>query len=388
MLGRVTLSMGLAVAVGVAGVAMAKGPRGHVHRRPYDPPAKQVERRPVDLVICLDTSGSMTQLIDSARGRLWEIVNELARMRPTPHLRVALLTYGSPHNSTAAAGYVVRQCDLTDDLDTVYAKMMAMHTNGGEEFVGWVLNDSLRTLHWSSDPRALRIIYVAGNESADQAANVFNFRTVAAEARERDIIINAIYAGDRSQGISEQWEEVARHGGGCFTAIDMACGTVQISTPYDLELQTLNIELNATYVPYGARGQEGLENQRCQDDNAVRLGQQSCASRVVSKSTALYSNSVWDLVDAMARNEVRLEEMEAEALPEPMRGLSVEEQRVYIERHATARRDVQKKIQTISEQRELYLRQQREKTAGGTALDEAMLKALREQAAARGFEVP
>ena len=32
----------------------------------------------------------------------------------------------------------VRQTDLTSDLDTVYAKMMAMTTNGGAEFVGWV----------------------------------------------------------------------------------------------------------------------------------------------------------------------------------------------------------------------------------------------------------
>ena len=58
-------------------------------------------RRPVDLVICLDTSGSMEQLIDSVRGRIWDIVTELSFLQPTPHLRVGLLTYGTPSTSTA-----------------------------------------------------------------------------------------------------------------------------------------------------------------------------------------------------------------------------------------------------------------------------------------------
>ncbi len=35
----------------------------------------------VDLVICLDVSGSMNGLIDSAKIRLWDIVNELAKLK-------------------------------------------------------------------------------------------------------------------------------------------------------------------------------------------------------------------------------------------------------------------------------------------------------------------
>ena len=32
------------------------------------------------MVICLDVSGSMDGLIDSAKNKLWDIVNELARI--------------------------------------------------------------------------------------------------------------------------------------------------------------------------------------------------------------------------------------------------------------------------------------------------------------------
>ena len=50
----------------------------------------------IDLVVCLDVSGSMNGLIDSAKIKLWDVVNELARVKPTPNLRVALYSYGSP----------------------------------------------------------------------------------------------------------------------------------------------------------------------------------------------------------------------------------------------------------------------------------------------------
>src|SRR5262249_532078 len=49
----------------------------------------------IDVVICLDTSGSMDGLIDSAKNKLWDIVNELAKIKPAPNLRVGLYSYGN-----------------------------------------------------------------------------------------------------------------------------------------------------------------------------------------------------------------------------------------------------------------------------------------------------
>ena len=352
----------------------------------YDPPASAA-RKPIDLVICLDTSGSMTALIDSARSRIWDIVNELATVKPTPRFRVGLFTYGTPHLSTAAAGWVVRQTDLTDDLDTVYSKMMAMSTSGGDEFVGWVLNDAVKTMSWSTDPGALKLIFVCGNESADQAAERFNFRSVAEQARAQGIVINAIFAGDRAQGLNEKWEEVARHGGGSFHAIDMQEGTYQIETPQDKILIDLNVELNATYIPYGQRGAAGAANQQAQDKNAARVGRQSSSSRVAAKATALYSNAFWDLVDAYASEGLKLEEVPADDLPEKMRSMSVGERKAYVEGMRTSREAIHQKILEANKAREVFIKEERAKKGSIKAgLDDAMLKALREQAVKKGFE--
>lgn len=345
------------------------------------------ERRDVDVVLCLDTSGSMQGLIDSARARLWDVVNSLAQARPTPRLRVGLLTYGSPSRSSASRGWIVKPCDLTNDLDTVYAKMMAMTIDGGDEFVGWVLNDAVTTMDWSSDPRALRLIFVAGNECADQASDLYNFRHVARAARAKDIIINSIFAGPYGNGVSEHWDQVASCGGGSYSGIDMQCGTVQIETPQDKLLLELNLKLNATYLPYGNLGAAGASNQIEQDHAARKLGAASEASRVEAKASALYDNARWDLIDAVAQGQVQVAELKKENLPAPMQTMPPAEREAFVKKTQADRAEIQKQIAQAQGSRERFLRGARAQTAGGkAALDEAMDKALREQAKAKGFE--
>src|SRR5262245_2088411 len=81
--------------------------------------AKPAEGKPIDLGICLDVSGSMDGLIASAKIQLWNVVNELARIKPTPNLRVAVYAYGATRFD-AKKGWVNKEVDLTEDLDDVY----------------------------------------------------------------------------------------------------------------------------------------------------------------------------------------------------------------------------------------------------------------------------
>src|ERR1051325_7458666 len=127
------------------------------------PPIEQ----PIDLVICLDTSNSMDGLIEAAKQKLWDIVNELGRAKPKPYLRVALYAYGTPAYG-ASSGYVRKEIDLTDDLDSVYGKLTALRTTGGEEYVARVVRAGTIDQPWSRQKDALKIIVVAGNEPATQ----------------------------------------------------------------------------------------------------------------------------------------------------------------------------------------------------------------------------
>ncbi len=339
---------------------------------------EEVVQRDVDLVICLDTSGSMGNLIDSVRSKLWDIVNEVGELEPDARLRVGLITYGSPAPSGEDRGFVVRQIDLTDDLDSVYAKAMSVSINGGSEYVGWALSDAVQHMSWSDQDDAAKIIFVAGNEGADQGRQLRDYRAAAVDASERGILINAIYAGSRQAGINEGWAQVAEAGGGEFSHIDMARGTVQHAAPQDQKLRELNDALNASYVPYGAAGSEGLANQKAQDKNAYGLGAGSGSSRAVSKMSSQYKNPRWDLLDALSAGAVKLEEMANSDLPAALQGKTLDQQNTWIEDKRRQRADAQQEIRALSVQRKGHIEAERAHD-GDDALDEAVNSSLEAQ---------
>jgi len=342
------------------------------------------ETRPVDVVVILDTSGSMQDLLDAARARVWDVVNELGRMKPTPELRVGLVSFGTDL-ATEEQGFIVQHLDLSDDLDQVYAELMGLTIGGGTELVGRALNEALDNMSWSGDYDALRVVFIAGNESADQGVEDIDFRLAARAMGDRDIIINSLFAGYRDQGVAEKWHEVAQAGKGNFSAIDPSMGSIQIAAPQDERLLELNGMLNMTYVPYGERGHDGLANQIAQDSNASRLGVQSCSSRIVAKGGALYNNASWDLVDKTLEEGFEWDTISVADLPEEMQPMTAEERIAFIEVRRGKRESIQSEIQSASAAREEFAKKAIAKRIGQSGLGETMRKVIREQAMAKGF---
>src|SRR5262245_49365384 len=255
------------VAAGLASIAIALGlvPLVSSARAGDDPlpgrsPIERRARKIVDLAICLDTSGSVQGLIDAARTKLWAVVNELATARPTPELRVSLLTYGS--SGSEQDGYVIVQTPFTTDLDLVSEKLFALGTNGGTEYVGRVVKTAVDSLQWGG-PDAAKILFVAGNESADQD-RAAPFREVVKHASGLGVRVNSIYCGNPDDGDAPGWREVAVLGLGRYAVIDHNAGTVMITTKYDAELTELSKKINLTYVAYGRHAKEGLARQSAQ----------------------------------------------------------------------------------------------------------------------------
>lgn len=169
----------------------------------------------------------------------------------------------------------------------------------------------------------------------------------------------------------------------------MAAGLVQIPTPYDHELIKLNVELNATYLPFGDNAQQHEQQQAKADKSAEGLGIQSYAQRAIAKSTALYRNIGWDLVDAMRDDKAKLNlpNISATELPPAMQALPPADREEFVARIGQKRGDVQQRIQDISKDRERFLETKKKESApAGPSLDDAMRRSLRKQAEASGFQ--
>jgi hypothetical protein len=362
------------------GGAATPSATAHVH---VPAPAHPV----VDLAICLDTSGSMQGLIDAARSKLWAVVNDLALARPQPRLRVALLTYGNQGHDQEN-GWVRIDAPFTSDLDLVSQQLFALTTNGGEEYVGRVIHSATNALAWSTEPGALKLIIVAGNESADQDQSV-RFAGACAQAIARGIMVDSIYCGDPADEIAPGWREVARLADGQFAAIDHQNGTLAIASPFDVRLAELGAALNTTYIPYGSAGLAGQSNQATQDQNAKTMNSNAAAERALCKSGAQYQ-CTWDLVDACRSGQLKLESVKAEDLPEDLRKLSRAELQDRLDECFAKRTSLQQEIAELGRQRQAFIAAEMVKNAldPSKSLDAVLRGAIREQASAKGFQFP
>jgi len=351
---------------------------------PADEVAPKKQPPVIDLAICLDVSGSMSGLIDAARAKLWAIVNDLALAEPTPRLRVALLTFGHktyPEDN----GWVRVDSDLTEDLDKISERLFALKTNGGTELVARVVRASLDELGWSKAEGSLKLIIVAGNESADQDKQ-FRYQDVCKRAIESGCMVNAIYCGNPNDDIAPGWKDVALHADGHFHCIDQNRGTVTIATPFDAKIAELSTALNATYIPLGGAGRKGWANQRAQDENAKKLGSAVEAQRARSKAGKLYRCS-WCLVDSYRADEIDLEKIEPEDLPEEYRGKSKDELKKIIEAKFEERKGLQEKIAKLNKERVAFVNAEMKKNelSDDKAFDRAVRDAIRAQAKSKGY---
>ena len=367
-----------------------------------DKPAKPAEGKAIDLVLCLDVSGSMNGLIDSAKIKLWDIVNEMARLKPTPNLRVSLYSYGHS-NYDAARGWVKKDLDLTTDLDDVYKALNALTINGGEEYVARVTRDALTEQKWSAEAGALKLIFVCGNEPANQDKQVA-LDDVAARAKKDGVIVNAIYCGPLANAESKGWAEFAEKCGGRFMNIDQnkAGQQVVVKTEFDDKILKLNDDLNKTYVSYGKEGKDRRENQQAQDSNANKATGAAAPGgpapvplaaleRAASKAGALYKNERWDLVDRMKNDkDFDITKLKEEDLCDELKKLKPAERVAYVKKKAEERAELQKKIGELSAQRQKKVDEElakKPRNENEKALDEALKGVVRDQAKAKGFEV-
>ncbi len=352
------------------------------------PPDHSVPPRVVNLAICLDTSGSMQGLIEAAKQKLWAIVNDLALAEPTPTLQVALLTYGN-NGHAEENGWVFVEAPLTEDLDLVSERLFALSTNGGTELVGRVLHRALTALDWHPSPDALKLMVVAGNESADQD-QVMSFRDICKQAISQGIMVNSIYCGNPADQIAPGWKEVSSLADGHFASIDHNNGTIVVTTPHDDRLAELSSMLNTTYIPFGAAGEAKFQNQTTQDCNAMALNSAAAASRANTKAGRLYSCGSWDLVDASKKKDFDLAKVKKEELPAIMQKMSQEERLDHLETLKKKRSRIQTEIQELDKHRQLYIQAEIKKSNKNEdqSFDQALRNSLRSQAIKKGFVYP
>jgi hypothetical protein len=365
-----------------AAVAIAAQPT-----TPAEPPRDSVQDT-VQVAILLDTSSSMSGLINQARSHLWAMVDELGRMTrvvngKTRGVRVelALFEYGN-QSQPEAKGYIRQVLPLTTDLDRVSEELHALATNGGDEYAGQAIQLAAKSLQWSTDPSALKFVFVAGNESFDQGP--VGAQVAMDAARAKDIQVQLIYCG----GGEPSWKAAAALARTDLTTIDQNHVARHIPAPQDAEILQLGSQLNDTYVAYGAEGDVAKTRQSKADEASAKLSPKVALERAQLKRKSSYKNQSWDVIDAVEKDGAFLSKTDDRELPAELRGKSLDDKRRIVAGKAAARAELKAKIAKLEAERNEYLAKERAKQAGPEvrSLETEIMKPAKKKAAEKGYQ--
>jgi hypothetical protein len=348
--------------------------------------AREPEPAHIEVAFVLDTTGSMSGLIEGAKRKIWSIANRLVSAQQRTEVRFALIGYRDRGDA-----YVTRVYDLTDDLDAVYARLMQFQADGGgdgPESVNQALHEAVTRLDWSSSPEVYRVIFLVGDAPPhlDYQDDVRYDRSVRL-ARQRDIAVNAIQCGNWEE-TAQIWREIASLGMGSYAAIAQDGGMALVATPMDEELARLNRELAGTVVAYGAEHERRAAEEKV--GNALRAEAPAAADRLAylaKASSGAVVTGAKDLVADVAAGEP-LASVRPEALPPALRALPPAEREKYVEQQVAKRKRVQARIARVSAERDAYLaKQEAEARAAGEAdaFDQRVNDAIKAQAARKGI---
>lgn len=342
----------------------------------------------VQIALLLDTSSSMDGLINQARSHLWNMVDQMGRMTRVVNgkvrgvkIEIALYEYGNSR-LPSQDGYIRRVQPLTADLDKVSEQLHALFTQGGSEYAGQAIRQAVTELEWSSDPEALKFVFVAGNESFEQGP--VSAAEAMAAAAQRGIHVQLIHCGSHDA----TWEAAAKIAKTDLMTIDHNHVARHIPSPQDDELLRLGQELNKTYLAYGADGEASIARQMRADSSAAKLSKKVALERAQLKSKASYNNASWDLVDAVDKDGKFLEKASDDQLPAALRGKSLEEKKAFVAANAAKRAELKAKIAKLEAERNKYIAAEQAKLGGENAksLETELMKSTKKAAAKKGYK--
>jgi len=352
------------------------------------------DKATLEMVFVLDTTGSMSGLIEGAKQRIWGIVNEVMQQSARPAVKIGLVAYRDNGDE-----YVTKVTPLTSDLDAVYSALMDYRADGGgdtPENVRRALAEGVHAAGWSNDTqRTARIVFLVGDAPPhDDYTNEQPTTATADAAVKRGMIVNTIQCG-QIDGTREVWQAIARQGAGQYFAIAQDGGVQVITTPYDEQLGILSQKLGGTFLAYGGGGgARGIATRtelmakqaRTEEAVAVRAPASAQAERALNKAlnSEAYSG---DLLQSIENESVKLDAVKGEDLPDELRKLSRAERKREIDQRLADRKKLRAEIVALSKQRDAYIAAARKKQAGPqTGFDAAVAAALKEQLARKGIK--
>ncbi|VAV91481.1 FIG01005481: hypothetical protein [hydrothermal vent metagenome] len=317
----------------------------------------------VEVAFVLDTTGSMSGLIEGAKQKIWSIANEIIDVNDQGQtkIRFALIGYRDRQDD-----YVTKSFDMTDDLHGIYGNLLKLQAQGGgdrPESVNQALSEAVNDLSWSRNNDTLRLVFLVGDAPPHMDYNQeAQYPATIRRATRKNIIINTVQAGADHE-TRRIWKEMAKLGQGDYAAIAQNGGMQIIHTPYDQDIEVLQRRINKTSLGYGSISLQSAFRKKRQQALAAPapVASDMAEFRLKSGKRNQVITGVSELVEDYEDGKVDLNTMDEAALPKTLQGLSKEERETKLKSLVTERSNLNKKLEKLVKQRETYMDAERKK---------------------------
>lgn len=352
-----------------------------------DEAAKKAARPQVEVVFCVDTTGSMGGLINAAKQKIWAISNQIASGNPTPQVKIGLVAYRDRGKNEEC---ITKVFDLTDDLDAIHGHLMNFKAKGGGDFpesVNQALNEAVTRIKWSTDKKTLKMIFLVGDAPPHMNyKDDVKYPETCKLAVAQDIIINTVQCGKHAE-TRKYWQDICRLAEGSYVQIDAQGGPiVAVATPFDADLAKINTDLNKSTLTFGSRELQA-------DGKAKQAANAKLEPAAAADRAAFYARkgggTTYDLLQCVKDGTVQLEKLKKEELPVELKELNLSEQKAYLEKLDQTRRDLSEKALDLDKKRNAFITKKQAEEAGNRArdsFDNQVLNILQRQATRNGIE--
>ena len=187
--------------------------------QPQDSTETVIDTAQVEIVFCLDATGSMSGLIGTAKEKIWSIVTSIVQDTIPTEVKLGMVFYRDRGDA-----FVTKYIDLTPDIDSVYEELLAITATGGgdaPESVNQALFEAVTKNSWSQDAITYKTVFLVGDcpPHMDYEDEVQYMETCEL-AKEKGIIINTIKLGNGCPDAIPHFKNIASCSEGTYLHLD------------------------------------------------------------------------------------------------------------------------------------------------------------------------
>ncbi len=354
---------------------------------PIAPIASQPPR--IEVVFALDTTSSMSGFIQAAKEKIWSIATTMASAQPAPEIKIGLVAFRDRGDA-----YITQVTDLSEDLDSVYAKLMDFKAVGGgdgPESVNQALYDAVHGVSWSQGTDAYKVVFLVGDAPPHMDyQDEIRYPETLKVANSKGIRVNTIQSG-RDANTTRQWQQIASLSQGDFFNVAEDGSAVAVTTPFDKHIAELSAKLDDTRLYFGSVEQKARQKLK----QAATRKLHAAASVATRARRAAFNTSRSgernflgknELVDAVAAGRVDLDAMAEDELPASLQAVAPEERESVVKKQAAKRSELTQLITELAGKRDAYIADKVEADGGAEgSLDNKLYETVRAQGAAKGM---